>query len=362
MGESPIHYKKLEPVLIAFIETRIDRRDQIPLLLERLRATCGDVIEGNAMAIFHGGAVKDGLLVDAAFPVRQPVDTGEVHTRTLEAVPALTRLHYGTHDSIRASVLKIYEYLDQHAWTTALFRREIYRVLDPLCPDHNVTEVQVILHEWDRLLAEGATRVLGEVGRQELMRGIESITPASTFEEYTGWIRGAMERLDELTNDEEKKCLLVSHCAHVFPQERIEHLRSLYAAGEFDDILREMYTDDFWYEKPVRRGNVIYMRKNPFDPEGYARAVTPAERHKAYCHCSFVHPSLEEGASRLSPTFCYCGAGWYRRLWEGILGKPVKIKYVETLLRGNDQCSFTITLPLELAGEYSPEHHEEAHA
>jgi hypothetical protein len=116
-----------------------------------------------------------------------------------------------------------------------------------------------------------------------------------------------------------------------------------------------MYADDFWYEKPIRRGNVLYMRKNPYDPEGYEQAATPAECRKAYCHCSFVHPYLDEIPSKLSPTFCFCGAGWYRRLWEGILGQLVKIEHVETLLRGNDQCTLTITLPLELAGECSPE-------
>ena len=116
-----------------------------------------------------------------------------------------------------------------------------------------------------------------------------------------------------------------------------------------------MYTDDFWYEKPVRRGNVLYMRKNPYNPEGYQNGATPAERRKAYCHCPFVHPYLDEIPTQLSPTFCFCGAGWYRRLWEGILGKPVKIEHVETLLRGNDQCTLTITLPLELSGECAPE-------
>ena len=97
------------------------------------------------------------------------------------------------------------------------------------------------------------------------------------------------------------------------------------------------------------------MRKNPYNPEGYQNGATPAERLKAYCHCPFVHPYLNEIHAQLAPTFCYCGAGWYRRLWEGILGQPVKIEHVETLLRGNDQCTLTITLPLELSGECAPE-------
>jgi hypothetical protein len=97
------------------------------------------------------------------------------------------------------------------------------------------------------------------------------------------------------------------------------------------------------------------MRKVPYDPEGYETAATPAERRQAYCHCRFVRPYLDEIPSRLSPTFCWCGSGWYKRLWEDLLGQPVKIEQMETLIKGHDQCTLTITLPLKLEGEMSPE-------
>ncbi len=362
MPDSPILYKKLAPARVAFIKAQITARSEILPLLEKLRAACGEAITGEALVIFHGGAVKEGFLIEAAYPVKHPVATEAIQTRTLEAAPALTMLHQGAHATIRETVLKVYEYLGQHAWTTSLFRREIYQVLDETHPENNLTEVQVILHEWDRLLAEGAQQVLGPKARAHLMQGIETITPVSTFAEYTAWIQGAIERLDTLTDDEQKKCRVVSHCAHVFPQERIAHLREIYRQGGVDHVLREMYTDDFWYEKPVRRGNVIQMRKNPYDPEGYEKAATPAERRKAYCHCAFVHPYLDEIPAKLSPTFCFCGAGWYTRLWEGILGQPVRIEHLETLLRGHTQCTLTITLPLELAGEYLPEGERGNHA
>lgn len=354
MNDTPILYKKLDSILIASLTARVDKRDEIPPLFEKLRETCGDAICSDPMTIFHGGAVKEGYLVEIAFPVSRAVEQGDVHSRMLEAARTLTMVHHGVHATIRETILKIYDHLEKHAWTTSLFRREIHRVLDPGDPEKNVTEVQVLLHEWDKLLAEGAERELGVDSRRELMRGIEAITPESSFEEYTNWIRGAMQRLDAMPVSEDQKCRVVSHCAHVFPQERIDHLRAIYQQGGVDDVLREMYNDDFWYEKPVRKGAVIHMRKNPFNPEGYEKAVTPAERRKAYCHCPFVHPFLDEIPSAMPLTFCYCGAGWYRRLWEGILGQPVVIEHVETLLKGNDQCTMTITLPLDLAGEYLP--------
>ncbi len=181
MTDTPIVYKNLAPIQVAYIKTRIDTREQILPLFDLLRAACGDAINGHAMVIFHGGAVKDGFLIEAAFPVARQVETGEVHTRTLEAAAAITTLHYGEHKTIRESVLKVYDYIGKHAWSTSLSRREIYPVLNRAEPEKNITEVQAVLHEWDRLLAEGAEKVLGKHAREQLMMGIEAITPDSSF-------------------------------------------------------------------------------------------------------------------------------------------------------------------------------------
>lgn len=357
MPEPDIVIKSLEPLLVASLTTVIQSRDELPALFERLRQSCGAAIAGPPMAIIHGGAVAQGFLIEAAYPLSHPVEAPGIECTRLEGANSLTMLHYGEHASIRATVTKIYAYLDEHARTTSLFRREIYHTWHPDDPQKNVSEIQVIIHEWDRLLAEGAQRVLGAAACRKMMTGSEDFTLQTSAEDYRHWIRQAIDRLDTLTTDEQQKYQVVSGCAHVFPQERIIHLREIYqSTGDLDAVLTEMYTDHFWYEKPVRKGNVIYMTKNPFDPEGYsAENATPAERRIAYCHCPFVHPYLEEVPSQLSPTFCYCGAGWYRRLWEGILGQPVHIQHVETLLKGNDQCSLAITLPVSLTGEMHPE-------
>jgi len=354
MTENPVLYKKIEPILIASITKQIKARSEITPLLEQVKKACGDEVNGSPMVIFHGGAVKEGFLVEAAYPVSHPVENGEVHTRTLEDVRAFCAIHKGPHDKIRETVLMIFSLMESHAWSTSLFRREIYLVIDPLNPENNVTEIQSVIHEWDQLFARSAADVLGPEAAREITLGIDAFSPETTSQEYLDWIQLTIERLDAATSDEEMKCKIVASCAHVFPQERIDHLREVYSNGTVDDVLHEMYEDDFWYEKPVRRGSVIYMTKNPYDPEGYLKGATPAERRKAYCHCAFVHPFLDELPSKLSTTFCYCGAGWYRRLWEGILGKPVKFEHVETLLRGNDKCTLKIMLPLELSGECLP--------
>ncbi len=355
MSAQHIVHKEIEAMQIASIKTVIEKRADVLPLFEPLRQACGDAICGPAMVIYHSGAVKDGFLVEAAFPVSRPVETEQIHTRQLEGARGWTLIHHGSPENIRETTSKVIGHARAHAGTASGVR-EVYLTLDLDHPERNVTEVQLIKHEWDRLLAEGMEKTLGTAARQQVTEGIEEITPESSLEMYTEWIRGAMDRLDSLTDDPEEKYQVMSCCAHVFPDERIARMRSIYEQRhEIDDILREIYNDPAWYEDPIRKGNVLYMRKVPYDPEGYEKAATPVERRRAYCHCAFVRPYLDEVPSRMSPTFCWCGSGWYRRLWEGILGQPIKIEHLETLLKGNDQCTLTIILPLELEGEMTPE-------
>jgi effector-binding domain-containing protein len=355
MSAPTIVHKELEAAQVACIKRVVENRADVLPLFDVLRQACGDAICGPPMAVYHFGAVQTGFLVEAAFPVSTPVETDNVYTRQLERARAMTIVHAGSHETIRDTVLQLYEYGRAHAGAAG-GQREIYLSLHPDQPDENLIEIQLVRHEWDRLLAQGVEGTLGVAAREQVMAGIEEITPDSSLEAYTEWICGAMDRLDGLTDDPVKKYQVMSSCAHVFPSERIAHLRATYQQRQdVDDVLRQMYEDPAWYEDPVRKGNVIHVTKVPYDPEGYKDGATRAERRRAYCHCGFVRHYLDEVPSKLSPTFCWCGSGWYKRLWEGILGLPIQIDQVETLIRGADQCTLTITLPLELDGEMSPE-------
>ena len=53
---------------------------------------------------------------------------------------------------------------------------------------------------------------------------------------------------------------------------------------------------------------------------------------------------LAEQADDLSP-FCYCGAGYYKNIWEIILQKPVEVTLTKSVLRGDDVCRVEVHLP-----------------
>lgn len=345
MSESGcVTHKKVDEMLIAGICFKGEFKDSAPkfdILLEE----CKDLICGPAMAVYDYGVYTDGIEIEACFPVRTPVESGEIKSRILESAEVLSVIHHGPHDTSKESYRKLFSYLAKHGIAGTSFVREIYSVYNPEA-EENVTEIQAVLHKWGDRLSRNIHRVLGASAQKEVMRNNDTLfTLESTKDERTYWVKAAMQKLDELADNHQKYDIL-SRCAHDFSEKRINRLRTIYEKNkDIDEVLEEMHKDPAWYEKPVRKQNILYVTKVPYDQKGYESADTESERKRRYCHCPLVREYLDEG---ISPTFCYCGSGWYRQQWEGILGRPVKIEILKSLLNGDNECSFAIHVPVEV--------------
>lgn len=331
-------YKYVDDQLVAGVryEGDFEAADSI---FTTLRQQCGGHICGPALIVRHyGTGVKDGVDLSLCFPVSQSIEAGDTHSWVLEGGEALSLLQHGSRDGIGESYGKLYGYLGEHGLISQLVAREVYLSSDPDNPEENVIELQAFLHKWEDLLAESVERVLGEEAGSEIVRGIEGLTPQTDLDDRVRWVNAALERLEGYADDMQKFEVL-SPCADIFPQERIDKLRAVYEQNRsVDDVLKAMEDDPDWYESPVRDGDIIYMDKIIFDRKGYEEATTEAEKRKCRCHCPIARQRLDT----ISPTLCYCSTGWYRRLWEGILGKPVWVETLECLPRGNDRCLFAI--------------------
>jgi len=335
---SEILYKRVDDQLVAGVRYR-GEPSGLGSIFESVGQQCGEYICGPSFIVTHyGTGVKVGIDVDVCFPVSQPVETGDVHSWIIEGGEVLSLLHCGPYDGLGESYGKLYDYLGKHGLISQLVGREVYLEYNADNPEENVTELQAFLHKWEDLLAESAGRVLGEDARAEVVQGIDALSPHSSLDNRVRWVNAAMGRLDERT-DEMQKFEVLSPCADIFPQERIDRLRAIYERnGSVDDVLGAMAEDPDWYESPVRDGDVIYMDKIIFDRKGYEQATTEAERRKCRCHCPIARQRLDG----VHPTMCYCSTGWYRRLWEGILGKSVWVELLESLTRGDDRCLFAV--------------------
>lgn len=203
---------------------------------------------------------------------------------------------------------------------------------------------------WSDKLGEGVERYAGKRARKKVLAGREKLGSPPDPLAVAEWVSCAVARLDEL-NDEETNREILYVCSDKFPDERIKAMRDVYLkSGSVDALFPVMDKDKSWfelsyYENPRRKGRVIHVTKIPFNPKGCDEAADERERRYHYCHCPLVKELIRHPDRRISRTFCYCSSGWYRSLWEGILGEPVKVDVLKTVLQGDDRCTFAIHLP-----------------
>lgn len=347
LHEEKITYKKIDEMLVAGVHFRATYDDVGTSLVpkfEKLIQECRDHMCGPPIAIYDDGVYTGAVDVEVCVPVREFVETNAIKSRLLEPVEVLSFVHHGPREKISESYQQLYGYMREHEIVPTAYGREIYLEYNAENAEKNITELQAVLHKWEDRFARNVERVLGVEARDAVMRDCDRLyTIESTPGEKVQWLKAAMKTLDELANENQKYEIL-SCCAHEFSSKRIATLRAIYEeTNDIDEVLMFMHKDQDWYEKPIRKENTIYVVKVPYNKKGYENAKTEAEKKKSYCHCMLVRRHLEEG---ISGTFCYCGTGWYRQYWEGILGKPVKIEVLKSLLKGDDRCELAIHLDL----------------
>lgn len=353
LKEAGIEHKRLAAALVATTGCQFQNRAQLRTILAGVeRAIPASSIAGPAFCIFQFvSSTREGFEGEAGFPVRQSVDTSEVKTRILPTVEVLSLVHKGPSDQIRETLATLYGHAAQHGLISDEFMREVY--LDSNNPQGNETELQFVLHDWVDLLGRHLTRVLGDQASRDVMRGSDALSLESTADERSCWVQGAMQRLI-MQADEHDKADILSSCSHVFPRAQIQKLRAVYESARAEghvpldavDAVREFMAEDpGWGELPRRDGRVVYSTKKPRDAKAFESAKDDAERRRAYCFCPLVRNRLDRG---MPIAFCYCGAGWYRQQWEGALGQPVRVEIAESLLKGDERCTFAIQLPDDL--------------
>jgi effector-binding domain-containing protein len=347
LNDANLTYRKIDDMRVSSIiyHGTPGQAQELQPHLEKLLRVCGERACGPARLVYHFETAAGGKMdLEVCVPVTEPVETGDIRSRTLKGGEALSILHRGPLNALNESSQKVYAYLREHG----IPPKEpvvVYRNFDANNPENNLTEIQAFIHPWCQLLQENLQRVLGEEAARTVMQDSEQVTVESSLDERVEWIKGAMARLDDRANDDQKYQVL-SPCAHVFPQKHIDIAREVYERErDLDAVIDFMLNDHPVYSKTiVREGNTLYVTKQPADKEGYASAQTSAEKRMAACFCALIRQRLDAG---VSPTFCNCSAGWFRQTWEGILGQPVQVEILETVLKGDEICRFAVHLPLE---------------
>ena len=357
---NPVTIKQIDEMLVAGIRFR-GEYDEVPGRLQQLHQEVQSLADGNGMLLhyYFDESAEPGHDLEVCFPVRQAMDAGEIRSHLLPATRVVTTTHAGPPvprgeaGSISDAWQAIFGYIGQQGIIVdAVPRREVYRPPSAShsgAPPPQVTELQLPF-AFNRLahLADNLTRYAGSDVSDYVMQGSDEYASLSYIEK-AAWFKAAMQRLDERVPGEHARHDILTDCADRFPAERIRQLRAMYQReGDLDALLDFMRADRTlgdlsWYEAPIREGNVIYVTKDPVLPERYRTAETENERRAAYCHCGVLREALAQGLT-MPGTYCFCGAGWYRQLWEGIFERPVRVDVLRSVLQGDDRCSFAIHL------------------
>ncbi len=352
-----ITVRRVDDALVAGIRFR-GTFDEIPTRFGHLYEQVKPHICGPAILLYEGRLPEDQFLLGACYPVSEPVEGDGISTWTLGGAAMLTGTHTGPHDSPRTILGEIVGYIDEHGLSISNDPPIRWIYLEEggerrATTEAATSEIQVplMLPIWLDHLADGLVRLAGEDARDAVMSEGELPAGDAAPSDVAEWIRGAMGRLDEVVPEEAIRKVIMAGCSHHFPDERIEEMRAEYERlGNIDELLVVMRMDKTvnglsWYEQQVRVGDTLFVTKDPFDQEGYMSATDPDEKRATYCHCAFVKEAIRAGKRDIPVTHCFCGAGWYNQLWEGIFGQRIQVDIVRSILKGDDSCTFAIHLP-----------------
>ena len=203
--------------------------------------------------------------------------------------------------------------------------------------------------------------------RQQIMDGSQILSDDSPRDEIIAWTQGAMQRLESLVDEDQQKQILTG-CACQYPKENLQEMRRTYAETGDIRLVHQMLLDQFksflkhslelsdemiadilgrgWGAAGILEEDRIIATKIP--KSGYLREYMtesdPQKKRALYCHCPRVRDALKSGQT-LSTTYCYCGAGFYKGMWEEILQQPLEVELLQSVLKGDEVCQVAVILP-----------------
>ncbi len=231
-------------------------------------------------------------------------------------------------------------------------------------------------HTWQARLVRHLDSALGEDARRTILEGGEGLSDTTSRRDVIRWTRGMLERLQAHAGCDNSQWLL-SGCACQYPPAGLAKIRACYqetgdvaAAHQMLQSRFEAFLEsDLGLESGMRKeivargwglagvleGRTILATKMPKSgPVREYFAERDGRRRRAlYCHCPRLRqaPLLDETLPR---TYCCCGAGFYKGIWEHILGRPVRVEVLSSVLSGDEQCSVAIHLPDSIRARGGP--------
>ncbi|SHI93045.1 hypothetical protein SAMN02745751_01363 [Dethiosulfatibacter aminovorans DSM 17477] len=197
-----------------------------------------------------------------------------------------------------------------------------------------------------------------------MRKNVEVLFPEDDREDLVFWSKNFMKGLkDKFTPDEIREIMCSASCH--YPEGSLADLHELYVntgdlklvhktfesnfkreIKEYKNLTDEqvdMIIEKGWGAAGILEGNTIVATKIPKEFHKYFEACTSEERNYFYCHCPRIREMLLKNES-IDIEYCYCGAGFYKDIWEKITGKKVEVKVLKSIMNDDETCSIEISI------------------
>jgi len=183
-------------------------------------------------------------------------------------------------------------------------------------------------------IQENIDALAGEAVRQEVMTGRETLKDSTKPEKIAAWVQGAMARLDSLV-DAETRAAIMTRCGHNCAEHNATAIeRGRKRRAKFPTLAAFLAAEEASPSAGTRlerAEGVIYQYYTP-------RAFT----HPMRSNCSLLRGLPDD--QTVSPTYCQCSRGFVEKYWEAIIGAPVQVDLLASVVAGADECQFAIHL------------------
>lgn len=332
-----------------------------------LRTKIGEKASGHPVCFYLEQDEEKDFDVEICIPVAEALEVEDAFCRVIPGDHVLWTTHVGPYIETedRPGMAETLRRLAQFINKRKLLvgdnpRRSVYLEGPEAHAEHAenyVTEIQVSYHVplWLDSLKEGIVRCKGEKAARTVLAGSEDLVKDFDANKIRAWVRGAMDRLDNVISDKRARACVMNECAHRHPKPPLERWKAAYEeAGSLKRFIERLETDKELYPPRVWREedgpkNVLYVERviPAWNRETYEKTDDPQMKRYHACFCVMVKDAILNN-EELSPTFCDCSAGWFVQIWEYLLGRKLQVDVVETVLQGANRCVFAVHLPEEL--------------
>ncbi len=240
-----------------------------------------------------------------------------------------------------------------------------------------VIAVMETLDGWEMFpnLSKQLTEKFGQIFHDEVMSGIELPPQGVHPKKKPAYVKKIVARIIDRLGSDKSIEFFKTGLRDPYPDSYIKSKQIYEQTGNIDDLLlfkhkslvetliKHYEENSLFFTQPVtsdvikfvkndqkisagiREGNTIHMYKIPYLTHLVLSETDKKKRNYYVCHNPMIREALLDEEMPIDPIFCNCSGGFMKNYWDAVLGQPVDVELLDSVIMGGKYCKFAIHLP-----------------